>query len=262
MFGQRACPYRKLRFGLVALAWIGFASAAHAEDTKPKLGPRAIPLGQSHQYLRAHPAPDYWALAPYYAPQMTNSACSLAAISMLVNALRGLPGKSTDKLVTQPALLDAVASDTWKAETAERGSGITWGELERYTLASLAAHGLDGEIEVFKPTHNSPVALAQVRRLLVANERSDRDIVLVYFNQGVVTGDWDGPHISPIGSYDAARRRVLIMDVDRQWYVPYWTSDQTLLEAMLRPAPAEHGVLAGETGGLIRVTLRTRTPTQ
>ena len=211
MFGQRACPYRKLRFGLVALAWIGFASAAHAEDTKPKLGPRAIPLGQSHQYLRAHPAPDYWALAPYYAPQMTNSACSLAAISMLVNALRGLPGKSTDKLVTQPAL---------------------------------------------------PVALAQVRRLLVANERSDRDIVLVYFNQGVVTGDWDGPHISPIGSYDAARRRVLIMDVDRQWYVPYWTSDQTLLEAMLRPAPAEHGVLAGETGGLIRVTLRSRTPTQ
>ena len=41
------------------------------------------------------------------------------------------------------------------------------------------------------------------------------------------------------------------MDVDREWYVPYWTADTTLLEAMLRPAPVEHGRLAGETGGLI-----------
>jgi hypothetical protein len=30
---------------------------------------------------------------------------------------------------------------------------------------------------------------------------------------------------------------VLIMDVDRQWYGLYWTSDETLLDAMLRPVP-------------------------
>jgi hypothetical protein len=44
---------------------------------------------------------------------------------------------------------------------------------------------------------------------------------------------------------------VLIMDVDRAWYVPYWTTDTKLLEAMLPPAPAVHGRLAGETGGLV-----------
>ena len=88
------------------------------------------------------------------------------------------------------------------------------------------------------------------------NERSDTDIALVYYNQGVVTGDYDGPHISPLGAYDAEGRRVLIMDVDRQWYGPYWTSDETLLDAMLRPAPPEHGILAGETGGVVRVTIR------
>jgi hypothetical protein len=49
---------------------------------------------------------------------------------------------------------------------------------------------------------------------------------------------------------------VLIMDVDRQWYGPYWTSDETLLDAMLRPVPPEHGILAGETGGVVRVTIR------
>jgi hypothetical protein len=39
--------------------------------------------------------------------------------------------------------------------------------------------------------------------------------------------------------------------VDREWYIPYWSPAEKLLEAMLRPAPAEHGPLAGETGGLV-----------
>ena len=73
--------------------------------------------------------------------------------------------------------------------------------------------------------------------------------MLVYFNQGAVTGDWDGPHISPIGAYDAKTDRVLIMDVDRDWYVPYWTPTKVLLNALVKPAPADQGVLAGETGG-------------
>ena len=58
--------------------------------------------------------------------------------------------------------------------------------------------------------------------------------MLAYFNQGVLTGDWDGPHISPIGAYDGSAREVLIMDVDREWYVPYWSPDEKLLEAMLQ----------------------------
>ena len=98
---------------------------------------------------------------------------------------------------------------------------------------------------------DTPEALADLRQTLTRNEASDQDVVLVYFNQGVLTGDWDGPHISPIAAYDQGAGQVLIMDVDREWYVPYWTADTTLLEAMLRPAPAEHGPLAGETGGLV-----------
>ncbi len=77
-----------------------------------------------------------------------------------------------------------------------------------------------------------------------------------YYDQGVVTGDWDGPPTSPIGAYDAERHRVLIMNVDRKWYVPYWTSDEKLLEAMLRPAPADQGTLAGQTAGVVWVQRR------
>ena len=39
------------------------------------------------------------------------------------------------------------------------------------------------------------------------------------------------------------------MDVDRHWYVPYWTSTATLLAALVEASPADMGVLAGGTGG-------------
>jgi hypothetical protein len=138
-------------------------------------------------------------------------------------------------------------------QTSEQGSGVTWTEFEQYLRASVKVFDLDVETEIFKPQPTSATMIEQLRAVLDANERTDRDVVLVYYNQGVLTGSWDGPHISPIGAYDADRHRVLIMDVDRQWYVPYWVSDAKLLEAMLQPAPPSLGVLAGETGGLIRV---------
>jgi hypothetical protein len=158
-------------------------------------------------------------------------------------------------LATQDAVLQAVASESWTRQTAENGSGVTFAELARYLRLALDAFHLDAEIEVLKPGDNSAATLMKLRRILAANERTDRDIALVYFNQGGLTGDWDGPHISPIGAYDAARRRVLIMDVDRQWYIPYWAADEKLLAAMLRPAP-DRGALGGETGGLVRAILK------
>jgi hypothetical protein len=240
---------------LACFAWITFtASSLTAEQLKPKLGPAAISLQQSHDYLQSHRAPDYWALSPYYVPRATGSACSLAAIAMLINALRGLPAHAAEALVTQQALLEAVGSKKWAGETAERGSGVSWDEFEHYLRLSLEAFRLNAEIEVLRPHDGSAGALAQLKRMLIENEASDRDIVLVYFNQGVLTDDWDGPHVSPIAAYDADRGEVLIMDVDRQWYIPYWSSEEALFGAMLRAAPFERGRLAGEIGGLVRVT--------
>jgi hypothetical protein len=231
------------------------AGQPRAQEAKPKLGPDAVSVERSHAYLRRHAAPDFWRLGPYYVPQITGSACSVAAIAMLLNALRGLPAHNDDPLVTQEAVLQAVASEAWTRQTAENGGGVSFAEFVSYLHLSLDAFHLDAEVEVLKPGDNSPATLAELRRVLSANERTDRDIALVYFNQGVLTGAWDGPHISPIGAYDAARRRVLIMDVDRQWYIPYWASDEKLLAAMLRPAPSR-STLGGETGGLVRAILK------
>ena len=148
---------------------------------------------------------------------------------------------------------------TWRKQVAEGGSGVTFDGLVALVQKSLARFQLrDYAVDVLRPADAQPETVARLRQALSANEASDRDVILVYFNQGVVTGDWDGPHVSPIGAYDARTGQVLILDVDREWYVPYWTADTRLLKAMRRPAPAQHGPLAGETGGLIWIKPRTR----
>jgi hypothetical protein len=248
-------PYRRrvslLIAGMMALFWAG---SAGADDVKPRFGPNAIPIEQTTGYLRTHPAPDYWAISPFYIPQDTDSACSAASIAILLNALRGLPARADVDLVTQAGLRTQLGDARWTAETGQDGSGVTFKELVKVVGQSLQAYGLgNDEAEVFKPADASNESLAKLQRLLAANEHSGKDIALMYFNQGVLTGDWDGPHISPIGAYDAHHGRVLVMDVDRRFYVPYWSSLRKVLESMLKPAPATFGPLAGETGGIVWV---------
>ncbi|HYS86579.1 MAG TPA: hypothetical protein VEN78_16485 [Bradyrhizobium sp.] len=60
------------------------------------------------------------------------------------------------------------------------------------------------------------------------------------------------PHVRLAGHFGHAGW--LLIALGRQWYMPYWSSDQALLEATLRPAPFARGRLAGETGGLVRET--------
>lgn len=239
---------------IALLATLFGTSRAGADDAKPRLGPNAVPIERATGYLRSHRAPDYWAISPFYIAQDTDGACSAASIAILLNALRGVPQRGDVDLVTQTGLRARLGDAHWTAETAQDGSGVTFAEFVKVVTESLHAYGFaNDEIQVLKPANASNESLARLQHLLGANEHSGKDIALLYFNQGVLTGDWDGPHISPIGAYDAHRGRVLVMDVDRRFYVPYWSPIQKMLESMLKPAPASFGPLAGETGGIVWV---------
>jgi hypothetical protein len=240
---------------LAVFALFFAVSGAQAlEPPKPKLGPEAVPIFQETDYLRSAPAPDYWTLSAYYVPQATSTDCSAASIAMAVNALRGLPPNADQELVTEDSLLEDVDDEAWISEVEEDGPGVTFKETRQYLRESLDQFELKAAtVTAVAPQVADAAALDAFRKALADNEASGKNVMLVYYNQGAVTGDWDGPHISPVGAYDAAKDRVLIMDVDRDWYVPYWTSSKTLLAALVKPAPAEQGALAGQTGGYIVV---------
>ncbi len=244
---------------------VGAASPAPpAPKYGPAEAPRAVPLSRDHAYLQdpAHPAPDYWALAPYYAPQFNDMSCSAAAVTAVVNgALRaGRLLGNEERNVTQQALLDKVRTHRWKERVNKGGwhgaYGLTLEQLRDVTRDALVAYGAASvevqSVDASATNAEGEAGLAAFRRVLEGNERSASDFVLVHFVQDGLTGAPGGPyaHISPVGAYDAERRRVLVMDVDREWYEPYWVADDVLWRAM------SVRTKAFGSGGWVRVSIR------
>jgi hypothetical protein len=54
--------------------------------------------------------------------------------------------------------------------------------------------------------------------------------------------------MAPVAAYDAEKRRVLLLDPDREWYEPYWVADETLLAGLASVDP-----VTGRPRGLVRV---------
>jgi hypothetical protein len=201
---------------------------------KAKYGPMATPLSISHEYMRESPAADYWALSPYYTAQQTDSACSLATITMIVNAARaGMALTAADELVTQDGLLKRVQNKKWERAVAPNGPGVSLDELSTLLDASLRAYGINNfDIETVHVSDTASATSDKLHRILLASEGSAGNFVIADFIQSAFTGDAEVGHIAPVAAFDAKRGRVLIMDPDRQWYEPYWVNEDQFLKGM------------------------------
>jgi hypothetical protein len=210
------------------------APEAPASPPKPKYGPTAVPLIQDHAYFRRAEAPDFWALIPYYVPQEEH-ACQAASLSMVLNAWNARQGrKASDENVRQRPLIERANNPVWK-ESIRTGNCLALEQLVDVVRDVLKLHGYgSAQVEIVHVAEDTADARKRLRKMLEENERSDRDLVLANFVQGILTGDPEGMvgHLSLIGAYDAKARRVLILDVDRQWYEPYWVAEETLFRAM------------------------------
>ncbi len=236
----RAAQIRGGCLGLCLLWAVTACGARSAEPPAaglPKYASFAVPLARDHAYLSQAPAPDFWTLSPYYVGQQSDAACSLASLSMLVNAARrGAPLDAEEPLVTQPLLLQRVDSDAWAKGVAKGGDGVTLDELAVLAKQSLAAFGMTARrVEVTHLPAATPDALDRLRELLRQNEASAYDWVFFNFRASDFVGVGDYGHIAPVGAYDEAQRRVLVMDPDREWYEPYWIPDEVALGGMATP---------------------------
>jgi hypothetical protein len=199
----------------------------------PKYPVATLPLSREHGYLQRAPAPDFWALLPYYTAQRDDVSCSLASLSMLVNAARhATPLGSEEPLVTQQLLFQRVQSQVWRHGLQPSGPGVTLQQLATLAEQSLHAFGLEARVRVHHVPQASLQALAELREVLSANETSARDWLLLNFLAQSYVGVGDYGHIAPVAAYDEAQRRVLVLDPDREWYEPYWISDEVALAGM------------------------------
>jgi hypothetical protein len=95
---------------------------------------------------------------------------------------------------------------------------------------------------------DTPEWKKKLHEALVQNEKSADDYIVALFIQGRYTGDPEGNHgghFAPVGAYDG--KRVLILDPDREWYEPYWVSEEVFFEGMNARADTT------KSGGYIRV---------
>ncbi|MEO8179345.1 MAG: phytochelatin synthase family protein [Deltaproteobacteria bacterium] len=250
---------------IVALLALGMSACASnvAHDTatsapladQPKYAAHATPLTRDHDYFTRAPAVDFWALAPYYVGQQDDVSCSLASLTMLVNAARrGSAPRSEEPLVSQPRLLERVASDVWTHGLAPGGPGVTLEELAVLARQSLEVYGMKPQrVEVTHVAEVTPAALERLRDVLRANESSGSDWLLFNFLARTYLGTGeagDYGHIAPVGAYDAERQRVLVLDPDRQWYEPYWLADDVALAGMATRDPD-----SGQPRGYVYVSL-------
>ena len=215
--------------------------------------PIAVPLSADHGYLQSALKTDFWKLIPYYVPQYNEYSCSVAAAVIVLNGtLRaGNPGlKDSDKNIIPKDLLPKVTAVPWAALVSPEGSrgrhGVTLEQLRDVMQNSL--NQLSGNYTVAM-VRFSEKDLPKLRNMLAANEANPDDFMIIHFVQDKLTLAKGGPypHTSPIGAYDATRKRALILDVDREWYEPYWVSDDDLLKSILEKTAA-----FGQ-GGLIRI---------
>jgi len=202
---------------------------------KPKYGPNATLLSKSHEYIQEKKAPDYWALSPYYVPQVNGKSCSVASVAMVLNAARkNQEFTSDDQLITHESLLKNAKDQKWSdaVNLIKPGGGITLDELKTNVEESLNAYGFKNFSVKAYHMENTKASKEELHKNLVENEKSANDFIIINFVQGVFTGDADIGHISPIGGFDEKRKRVLVMDVDREWYEPYWVSEAVLADGM------------------------------
>lgn len=212
------------------------SQAAAVETVQPKYGPQATRLHDSHQYIKKRKAPDFWAFMPYYLPQQDGRSCSVASVAMLVNAARAAQKLTArDELVTQKGLLEKVDSTSWNRAIGDGGRGVSLDELAQLITLSLKAYGFaKAQVEVVHAEKDSAQVKARVLKILAENEASADNFVIANFLQSVYTGDPEGAigHISPVGAYDKKHKRVLVLDSDRQYYEPYWVSEDVFYDGL------------------------------
>ncbi len=202
------------------------------QKTKPRYVSGVVSIVQDHAYIRTHRAPIYWKVSPYYLPQPTDSSCSLASATMVMNALR-IPQMqyANQQLITTNGLMHTI-NPAWANNVKEGGNGVSLDQFSLFLNQALATyHILPIKLKVIHVTkiNNSAV---KFHHALMEGEKTGHTFIIVNFDQKFISGTKSVGHFAPVGAYDANTKRVLIMDPDRELFEPYWVPEQQLLKSM------------------------------
>ncbi|TDQ86340.1 phytochelatin synthase [Dongia mobilis] len=196
------------------------------------------PLARDNAHVRRNPCPNFWALMPHQIHQHTDSACSLASSVMVLNAARGMEGMNrVGELLSEKRLIERFVHTDWPSGIAPDGGGRKLMRLAEHLDEALGLYGLASwMVEGFPVAAADAAAGDMLRRNLAALEAWPGHFIIANFHLDLFYGDGsDIGHFSPLGAYDSASDRVLVLDCYKADYEPHWAPVARLLAAMAKP---------------------------
>lgn len=201
---------------------------------------------------RAEGKVDFPALANQFEAQSNIAFCGPTTVAIVLNAVRGQsPGLPRDRSRLRPEDLqylpsgldltvprytqDNVISKGQKTRAQVLGEPVIVGGRQirdpGYQLRQLdellRAHDLVTRLVVVDEKKSED----EIRRDLVENLKNAGDYVIVNYRREDV-GQRGGPHISPLGAYDAGSDAVLVLDVNPASAGWVWMPIATLIKGM------------------------------
>ena len=171
----------------------------------------------------------FFPLSEQFVTQSEPSFCSLSSLAMVLNALNHDPKR------TWKGVWRWVSEETLQCETRDRcghsldrvkAEGMSFCEFEslaechKVTMLSIRAQQNEDELEKFRAFVKYSCSAVTSDFFLICN-----------FSRKYLQQTGDG-HFSPIGGYHEKSDMVLILDVARFKYPPYWVPLRSLWESM------------------------------
>jgi hypothetical protein len=171
--------------------------------------------------LRSGCSDVYLSLAEQFLTQSSPPSCGVATLAMVLNSLRIDPGRVWQK--PWRWFNEEMLVSCFDRDNSKDNAGLT---MEHFGLiaecngaVAQTFYASNTSLEDFRTVLRSLLSSGAPRRLVVAFDRS-------------VLGQTGTGHYSPVGCYHEKSDTILIMDVARFKYPPYWVPVQSVWEAM------------------------------
>jgi hypothetical protein len=175
----------------------------------------------------------------HHVKQYHESSCSVASVVCVVNSILEKSNRLPHGPVTQQEILEKVRSAHWKERMGDSGykgrRGLPLPVLGQVVKASLDGYGIPYQrVEIVQAQGGKEAQAVRASLLsrLEQFETQDNCVIIAHFDQGCFVRELNIPHISPVGGFDLATRKVTLLDVDPSQPHPYQISFDTFYKGI------------------------------
>jgi hypothetical protein len=185
----------------------------------------------------------YFAIASYVDTQELLTFCGISSMAAALNSLPTMARPITPELAPHPFFTEeSIFTDlTTKIKSRDEvlKGGLTLEQVHQYLIA------LGANPNIY---YGSDLSVNLLRDLIKSSLGNPNQRIMADFDRKVLNQMGSG-HLSPIGAYDSESDSVLILDVAKFKYPPFWVRTSDLLASLQEIDPD-----SGKSRGIAQIT--------